>query len=99
MENVIDKKEKKVSYTKTVSTEGTITLHPADNEHLFTVVYLHGLSQQASALEKNFDTFYPSLRIVLPQAPEVSCDKYDGKVVPSWYNVFRKDWDDLKTDE
>ena len=81
---------------------GTITLHPSEQKHEFTLIFIHGLGQSAEKMMKHFENgmFAPhNCRIVLPTAESRPNTKLGGKVVPSWYDVYVIDWFKKNTHE
>lgn len=62
---------------------------PAQSEHKFTVIFMHGLGDAGESFVDVFDMLKlpKSVKVILPNAPQQPVTVNGGMVMPSWYDI------------
>ena len=73
-----------------------IYLHPKEQEHKYSLIFLHGLGDTAMGFhdlfldpENQYNLVPPSCKVVLPTAPVQPVSLNDGFEMNSWFDIHQ----------
>ncbi|GAA5932070.1 uncharacterized protein JCM15063_001114 [Sporobolomyces koalae] len=69
------------------------------HDHEATIIMIHGLSQTVernSFLHYELGTTFPSVRWVMPQAPQLPISYHGGESHPAWFDIASFPWDGIQ---